>query len=998
MRALSLALAVVAASCAPAAPPPKAVPPAPAPKVEAWPLHPARWVLRPEPSFRPLAQLALGDGRTLWVGAAGERWIVAPNKPPEPAETLLPEALVGVVSLGKGGFSFVGRSGHVHRTETALGALRLSLPPPHAVRRVAAGKAAIVAITADDRLLRSTDGGETWNQVTVAGDVVAWADVALSGSQGLLLGMPHRLFRTEDDGATFAPLAAGGGSTGWLTVDAAGALVVNGTPTRTLKGGALVTAPSPKLPTLGVERYEVRTSFSGTHLFTVENRADYGKKKEWVLVVQRLVEKAGQAPPAPVEHPLHALDHCDHLDLGSLDDVVELACDALVDDGDKKVRGIALHRSTDAGKTFVKDGAAIEASMAAPVVGPNGYVLLPGQCHAQPPKYFGKKKPGPSSPASVTCTQSWERRTATGPFAPSERETTTAVVALDQGRAHLVALSFEKDAAVLERRHFDGKVEVVTKLPGLSQWLVPRTTVHSDGTRVVLAVADSSGVEIRRSLDGGVTFTSHRVVGAQRLAVAGQRMLLSGPNLLAESDDGGATFTEVEHAEGATALGCNAFGCATSRGLRIGFDLPGATPRPAPAPPAKRWATPLACKPTSPFAPLGLGELPRVEAVEPTASVRLAWPRRKEDGTVDLLVVDRAGKTVTHPLLGPAPHGPEDRSQTRVHVQPHGVVAVRYSYVRKSPGKYGLSPVDAQIAYLPWATGKVQHVSLPKVGTWRVPHDPAGPMATTEPYPADDVLAIEGPGLFYRTPYGTDPVRYFQAGKPVELIETPEAVSGLSFLPFHALGGHVGLTATSELWLRKKKGAPWVERPWSLWSIGVSADQAIEPVVLDGALHLAVSFRGDLTTPGAHFAVPVEDRDEPGKTQTLPLPTDPPKACPDANGPRLHLPAPRGLRHPLLVEGGSVDGASGPLVLATDDVVLRGTGGNACEAALVAVPPNHGEDTEDFVAVVRPGALDAVTLYRADRSVWPNRISTRTLSCAWAPGPLPEALAHAPGF
>jgi hypothetical protein len=105
------------------------------------------------------------------------------------------------------------------------------------------------------------------------------------------------------------------------------------------------------------------------------------------------------------------------------------------------------------------------------------------------------------------------------------------------------------------------------------------------------------------------------------------------------------------------------------------------------------------------------------------------------------------------------------------------------------------------------------------------------------------------------------------------------------------------------------------------------------------------------------------------------------------------MPAPRGLRHPVVVDGGP-----SPLVLATDSVVLRGVAGNACEAALMAVPPNHGEDTEDYVAVIRPEALDAVTLYRADRAVWPNRISTRTLSCTFTKGPLPEALAHAPGF
>lgn len=980
MRPLRCALVAVLSSCAPSAPRAVVAPPTP-PKVEPAAEHPARWVLLPRP-WTARAHVDLDGGRTLWVGDFGERWLLTPSKLAEGAPELLPEDIDSVVALSDQRFALVGRSGQVYHTDGPLGPVREVLPPPHAFRRVSAGSAGFVAITTDERLLRSTDGGSTWKQVMVPGDAVGYRDIALAGSQGLLLGMPQRLFHTKDGGATFLPIPLGGGSPIFLQVSVQGEVVLHGEAARKLVGNALVAATGvvdqPKVP--GTIGHDARWAFSGTHLFAIDDEGKEGAHA-WTLSTQRLVDKPKQAVPERSVHLLDTLSQCDRVTLGALDDLVEFACETTIDAGDVPTRSVRFYRSTDAGQTLVEDGVLPDTKAHAPVVGPQGYLLVPADCEVPPE---GLKGEFPECRAH-------ERKSAGSPFT-EPKQPTPLVAVLDRARKQLFSLSWTKDGAVLERRTFDGSVQTVAKLPGVTFWPLLGATLDVDGSRVLIGVPYTTHLDLLRSTDAGVTFVRQQLPKMSRFAARGRRLLASGSGRLLESDDDGVTFTPVQ-SPGAWVLGCNDFACATTRGLRIGFDLPGPpppTPVVAEPVPPKRWATPLRCSTTSPWKVLGLGELPSLEAIDPTPDLRLAWPRRGADGSVSLVLVDRAGKSTTLPLLGPEPTGPLDRSRTEVRVQSAGVVAARYQYQHKETSVPGLlSPVDAHLAFVPWATGKVQKVSLPKVGTWRVAHDPQSPLSTTLPFPyPGETLAIEGQGLWFR-PRTTNTARFLREGKAPELLDTGEFASVLFRTTDRTyLLPYMGMTQFSS----RKPGKGWTPHDWTLWPVHEGAEWDT-PLYLDGKPHIATFFPGNVQAPAAHFAVALADTADPGPTIALPLPTDPPRLCLDTKGTRMRGWAPYGLRHPVYVTDDE-----GSMVLATDAVVLRGASTSACEAAWLAVPPRVGDNAGDVVAILRPDELGVATVYRADRSSWPNEISSRTLSCVWEPGGLHPDLLGQPRF
>ncbi len=202
MRFAGLSL-VVAAACVPVATPKLVAKPPPL-------VTPARWRLAPDGDWHGLAHVELGGGRVLWAGEQGERWVfLADGTTEREPVTMLPETIVGVLAQPSNRFAFVGASGHVYLTDDARGPVREVRPPPQPLRTITAGKAAFLAITVDDHLLRTTDAGSTWKPVQVDANVVGWNGVALGpDGRGLLLGVPGRLFRSDDDGASFARVLA----------------------------------------------------------------------------------------------------------------------------------------------------------------------------------------------------------------------------------------------------------------------------------------------------------------------------------------------------------------------------------------------------------------------------------------------------------------------------------------------------------------------------------------------------------------------------------------------------------------------------------------------------------------------------------------------------------------------------------------------------------------------------------------------------------------------
>src|SRR6202042_2246215 len=100
-----------------------------------------------------------------------------------------------------------------------------------------------------------------------------------------------------------------------------------------------------------------------------------------------------------------------------------------------------------------------------------------------------------------------------------------------------------------------------------------------------------------------------------------------------------------------------------------------------------------------------------------------------KDGKIALAISKRGDpttKTTSIALMGTPPPSPKFGAGTTVHVQPDGVIALRYSYARerKGPGRY--NPVDTQLAWYRDTTGKVSRAVLNKGAAFRVNKDPQG--------------------------------------------------------------------------------------------------------------------------------------------------------------------------------------------------------------------------------------------------------------------------------
>lgn len=930
MRAGGVAVVLVAA-CAPATSPRTPTKPAAL-------IAPARFRLVHDGDWQGRAHVDLGGGRVLWTGEHGERWVFRADGSTEGDPVpLLPESIVAALALPAGGFAFVGASGHTYLTEGALGVVREVRAPPHALRTITAGKAAILAITADDRLLRSTDAGSTWKPVAVGTDVVGWSAVALGpDGRGLLIGVPNRLLRTDDDGASFVRMPAKDLALTALWVSTRDDVVLDETLRLGLTGldpaaGALRQPPWPTTaPT------KTRWAWSGTRGFGV-----------FVREQGYLVEStaAGTVHTRPLVLPTN----CERMAIGAFEDAVELACKS-------HKQPLRLFRSTDAGKTFAEDGA-LDLDLVTPVVGADGAVLLPARCVA-----VGNEERC-SWPHTRGVGGAWSVQAA-APF--------PLVGALERSRTHHVVLAVMKDSVVVARRAFDGATTVLAKLPGATRVAATDALVHADGARVWVAIASGPETLLFASDDGGKTFRAKKVPPVTSLAAWDDHLLLGVDGSLLESHDGGRTFARRPAPARTKVFACDATGCLTSRGARLGWDVGPETAMPVP-PKRRRWATPLRCTPKTPWSIRGDGELPAIEGIDPTPDLLLAWPRRRAHDALDVVLEPRKGPSRIVPLLPGKPPPPFRWIQTTAHVQRDGVLAARFE---RGSHHTSLAAYDVDLALLPWGAATAQTISTTKtlVVSRLFPASltltSVAPLAVTPSYPSHPLLQLDGAGVWlgatdYLRP-GAAPLVLPQ--QPLlAVLASPLLAASLFLRP----EGVYVVEETGAFRVSPALGAPWTRHAWALgWPASTHA-----PLVIDGRLHVTTSFGGATHTPPAHFAVPLATTDEPGAFVSLPIPTDPPRACAERVGPRGVMPSPEGLSHPVLIE----EGLRRELFLTTNAVTWGVAPG--CVGALVAKPP----DDDGSVAVIRPGALDEVRLYQADRAKWPNTISERTLSCSFDP-------------
>jgi photosystem II stability/assembly factor-like uncharacterized protein len=210
LAALAVALAfLVPAACSSNFPEPRSSRPSLLASAAVAPAYtsPATWRYHPQKPAKLWARRALGDGRVLYAGDRGERWIAdASGHSVRTAARLAPEPLIAILKAQGGDWLFVGESGTAYEAQKPLGPFLRSSAPLDRLARVTAAASTILGVRRDGALVRSADAGASWQRVGPKGQ--RFSDVELDDAgHGVAIAIPEQLWRTDDAGATWKKAA-----------------------------------------------------------------------------------------------------------------------------------------------------------------------------------------------------------------------------------------------------------------------------------------------------------------------------------------------------------------------------------------------------------------------------------------------------------------------------------------------------------------------------------------------------------------------------------------------------------------------------------------------------------------------------------------------------------------------------------------------------------------------------------------------------------------------
>ncbi len=1004
---------------------------------------PSKWALSFSQRWRGVASLELDSGSTLHAGDGGERWIESVTGNNDGAATIAPERIVGI-QKADGIYRFVGASGAVYVAHEPLGTLAKTGGAVEGARQVAVGKTAILVVDGKGDLQRSTDGGRSWAKIDVPQREGVIVDIAMLADKGILVVAPQRFYGTKDDGVTWT-LAKSPGIGVQSVVARDGALWVDGVEENMRFDAAWGTFSAGSAPT-----HSLRKPFSKTNAAVTLHRIDgrraiqitgNGTERVWSLA---LGDMGAVGKPRKIDE----LDGCEVVDAAMRGDDVVISCDARgtvsggidkdatapvqkfnygrnsgAPDGGTLGWVTRVLRSNDGGRTFheeatVEGGIPQQRVDAAIALGPDDFIYLGRRCGAGynaaclPARVRASKSAGFSELPSEDDGSNNASTNGHVRFATSASSATAYSIGIHDNEAFL--FRWKSGSAVPEPVGRIGQ-SVDAQSATLS--------VDDEGVVRGFLRVGQNGMVFSYKQGAAVTSTPLQIPVA-RGAFFGQHgfAVTSAANdaKAYESLDGGKTWGLVAApAFVASVDACTSFGCVTDRGVRWGWDAPtgtadgGATPKKE----AKAsYARPLRCSAKDKWVELGGGNLPNVSYVD-HGGVRWLLPTRDKDGKIALVTSKRGEattKTTSAQLMGAPPGPPKFGSGTTVHVQPDGVVALRYVYnrERKGPGRY--NPVDAQLAWYRDASGKILHANANKNPPFRVNKDPQGgyqrdqqPMYSELP----ELVSLSSKGVYFHAGslYEEDdtgtgdpkrvPLMLLRDDGKVEKLSLPEGVdnSGGSALVASLEGTTTLLSRNPESWTATNLS----DGKRTFYSVlgGLGEDDgAVDLVTLGGKSVLAATLRD----PARAWLIGLKPETELGAATAIATQKslgDVPKACDgapasDPSAYRIDAPWVLGSRRPVVVDS---DGVA--IVMATDRAEIRGTtsSADACVAAFDAMVPSEDDD-RDYSALVFTDDLAHSLLFRADTSVWPAPIAVRAMECQYQAGPLPEELEQVEGF
>jgi hypothetical protein len=1003
------------------------------------------------------AVVALSDGRRLYAGARGERWVDDPVRGVLEAAVPAPEELVAILDAPGDERWFVGRSGTTYRAPSPLAPFVEALAPFDPVARVAGAGGLIVAVGLDRKLSRSIDRGRTW--IPAGPRDKSFVDVAVDAAgNALALASPEALYVSTDAGAEFRLLER----------DPFGVVRVEAN-----REGAGIDAVGvlerarwiPSAPTLAEVPDKVpellkgggRTPLGADAGALAEGRADLGAggylevrqsdeaKRTWDLVLGPLAGPLGQKA-------LESAEGCLAVRVASYGRTVYMACFRAPLAASQPVE---LTVSDDLGKTFrpAPPRFFAKASDFRMAVGASGGLLLTGACQPSTegpgcaPSGILKRRLIPvAKDAPVTrvgpggkaiLTQVYELTVAASP--------TLADNALDlrfdaDGRtAFAVGMSTKASNLALFVSNDEGRT---FEPRDLGETGAEAATDNSSREGMLSPGADGTMALVLRGPRGTATLLVFDGRGSLlRAGSPPERALLGGAGLSAfalgvesgtvwESLDGGASWQDRGNAPLKLCVGdsscevpvlCSSDGCVIGDELtRVGWGAPDAseleTAAPierAPVGMERRMKTPLGCVlGAAPWRPLaGVTELP---AAENAALGDAAWFVAAPD-------LEHATATVFHALPGARARVEEVKLLPPAR-QPHGFAFAAVPQVEglavlryRVPDARSESTriTDVEVAWDNLLEGRVVRQRVSGVGDYVAGDYERGEGRVQSARP--DLLSIGERGLYLRLHAKVrerQPTLFLDGTRTTEIAPIPWPAG---FSREHIEMAHLGTEHVGLAMVGRGRAVVRARREGEKFTFQAAAVGLPDPEAFGQVVDVK------LTYLAGQAALHVEEQDqmaESASARVLPLRasgkvTDPPRSAPtQADLPGLPSPCTAetkrasarviarlfpGTRHPVVI----TDPVEPPRGMITAEAVLFGSAEEPCVAAFEVVPVTSASTDPPPAerAIVLLDDLEHAWLIRKPREpgVERNGVEYRTMSCRFDPNlEVPEEIQRSP--
>lgn len=948
------------------------------------------WRYHPRQPAHLARVYAVGAGAQLFVGGLGERWLVdgkgsqsdGSSPRAQPASTLAPEALVGLLGGQGQTWIFVGQSGATYTAHSPLGALLSGNAPGQPLARVEAGQKNLLGLSEAGQLLSSQDAGANWHAVGPSG--ARFSDVLLSPPYAAALEVPERIWWSDSEGLIWSALDVPPfGAERFERDDEAGPVILSplgarqlrlaATPPELARLGRVARPAEPQLTAPPLEGPNARALLSGRALLSD------GQYFEVELGV-RAESLSGRFSGPLSRRALPELSACQEVGVAGYAHWIYAACTR---ERAGASRQYEFFRSVDAGQSFEREGFTARGNpeLLRLAVGADGVLIATGLC---PPgdEAAGCHARGIQMRAQSAGDAGARVGLEAVPASALEETAQALTFSADGGTAYAVGQRTKSEALFVFvapelTRGFTAREISQLEPAGSAGPRQVRSLVAAGDGLLSLVIGQSSGPDQLVILDanGRTLSNSSGPIESATLAAYGNRALAIGPDLVWESLDGGVHWQDVgrppRSACGAARNRCSVPVCCQREGCSIGDALtrmgwqgtaaPAANPALMPPPLARQGAT-LRALGTAFACELSEGEWAELSGVErlPDASQaalgKAAWFALSTDdatAAAGLWIADASPRSEGAPLVRYSEllRASERPGQSAYFAtsQVEGAAALRYSVPGAGPGVSTTRLSHVEVAWENLFEGRRSRGTIADAGN-ALPSDFAktsGPARRAQ----IDLLSIASGGVFarvHRQPEQNQ-TTYFLDGTGVT--EIPPVVGELlagkgTRSEMARLGGETlalsFVNRGATVIRAKRHGERWQFDAMTLGFVDLerfSLQQAHEITYAQGRATIHVTTRyADGTSEG--YAFPLQAAGAVfGARLAVPTQADLQdgfgcSALQRQSSPRLITPHHPGKRRPIVVH----DPVEPLRVFLSDAAVMFGTPGAACAQALDGEP------------------------------------------------------------